>query len=106
MVNNNSTPSPDNAAAAASAHAKASGMKFPMAFPIKVMGAQVDGFVEAVEQIALAFDPEFDKCTTELRPSSTGKYLGVTITIQATSQDMLDELYRTLSTHPMVKVVL
>jgi len=30
----------------------------------------------------------------------------VTITIQATSQDMLDELYRTLSTHPMVKVVL
>jgi len=105
MVNNNSTPSPDNSAAA-SAHAKASGMKFPMAFPIKVMGAQVDGFVEAVEQIALTFDPEFDKCTTELRPSSEGKYLGVTITIQATSQDMLDELYRTLSTHPMVKVVL
>jgi putative lipoic acid-binding regulatory protein len=81
-------------------------MVFPMDFPIKVLGAQVAGFVEAIEAIALAFDPKFDRSTTEFRPSSTGKYLGVTITIQATSQDMLDELYRTLSTHPMVKVVL
>jgi putative lipoic acid-binding regulatory protein len=30
----------------------------------------------------------------------------VTITINATSREQLDELYRTLSTHPMVKVVL
>jgi putative lipoic acid-binding regulatory protein len=30
----------------------------------------------------------------------------VTITINATSRAQLDELYRTLSTHPMVKVVL
>jgi hypothetical protein len=30
----------------------------------------------------------------------------VTITVTATSRAQLDELYRTLSTHPMVKVVL
>jgi putative lipoic acid-binding regulatory protein len=30
----------------------------------------------------------------------------VTITINATSREQLDELYRTLSTHPLVKVVL
>ena len=34
------------------------------------------------------------------------KYLGVTVTITATIREQLDELYRTLSTHPMVKVVL
>ncbi|HEY8904900.1 MAG TPA: DUF493 family protein, partial [Rhodoferax sp.] len=52
------------------------------------------------------FDPAFDTSTIELRPSKGGKYLGVTITVTATSREQLDELYRTLSTHPMVKVVL
>ena len=42
----------------------------------------------------------------ELRDSKAGNYLGITITINATSREQLDEIYRTLSTHPMVKVVL
>ncbi|NRF66126.1 DUF493 family protein [Aquincola sp. S2] len=79
---------------------------YPSAFPIKVMGEQVDGFVEAMIAIARQFDPAFDASTIERRPSSTGRYLGLTITITATSRPQLDELYRTLSTHPMVKVVL
>jgi uncharacterized protein len=79
---------------------------YPSSFPLKVMGAKVEGFVHAVSQIALQFDPEFDATTIELRESSGGKYLGVTITITATSREQLDELYRTLSTHPMVRVVL
>jgi putative lipoic acid-binding regulatory protein len=33
-------------------------------------------------------------------------YLGLTFTVRATSRAQLDELYRTLSSHPMVKVVL
>ena len=79
---------------------------YPSQFPIKVMGQRVDGFVHAVTTIAHAFDPTFDARTVELRESSGGKYLGVTITVTATSREQLDELYRTLSTHPMVKVVL
>jgi uncharacterized protein len=79
---------------------------YPSRFPIKVMGARADGFVHAVTTIARLFDPDFDATTIELRESRGGKYLGVTITITATSRDQLDELYRTLSTHPMVKVVL
>jgi putative lipoic acid-binding regulatory protein len=79
---------------------------YPSRFPIKVMGLNAEGFVHAVTEIARRFDPAFDAATIELRPSSGAKYLGVTITINATSRDQLDELYRTLSTHPMVKVVL
>jgi putative lipoic acid-binding regulatory protein len=79
---------------------------YPSAFPIKVMGAQVEGFVEAVVSVARQFDPGFDADTVELRPSAKGAYLGITITVTATSREQLDELYRTLSTHPMVKVVL
>jgi putative lipoic acid-binding regulatory protein len=81
-------------------------IEYPSAFPIKVMGAQVDGFVQAVVSVAQQFDPGFDAATVALRESSGGKYLGITITVTATSREQLDELYRTLSTHPMVKVVL
>jgi len=79
---------------------------YPSQFPIKIMGRRVDGLVHAISAIAKAFDPAFDASTIELRESKGGNYLGVTITITATSREQLDELYRTLSTHPMVKVVL
>lgn len=79
---------------------------YPSAFPIKVMGQNVDGFVAAMVAVARQFDPAFDAATVELRPSSGQKYLGVTLTVMATSREQLDELYRALSTHPMVKVVL
>ena len=79
---------------------------YPSLFPIKVMGVKVDGLVHANSMIARQFDPAFDASTIELRESKGGKYLGVTITVTATSREQLDELYRTLSTHPMVKVVL
>lgn len=79
---------------------------YPCLFPIKVMGEKVDGLVHAVSLIAVQFDPAFDATTIELRESKGGKYLGVTITVTATSREQLDELYRTLSTHPLVKVVL
>jgi len=81
-------------------------IEYPSAFPIKVMGANVEGFVEAIVDVARRFDPTFDPATVERRPSSGGNYLGLTITITATSRAQLDELYRTLSTHPMVRVVL
>ena len=79
---------------------------YPSAFPIKVMGHRAEGFVHAITTIARAFDPQFDAGTIELRESKGGNYLGITITVTATSREQLDELYRTLSTHPMVKVVL
>jgi len=81
-------------------------IEYPSAFPIKVMGVNVDGFTEAVVAVARHFDPAFDATTVETRPSRGGKYLGLTVTVTATSREQLDELYRTLSTHPMVKVVL
>ena len=81
-------------------------IEYPCKFPIKVMGTKVDGLVHAITLITTQFDPAFDASTIELRESKGGKYLGVTVTVNATSREQLDELYRTLSTHPMVKVVL
>ena len=81
-------------------------IEYPSQFPIKVMGLKADGLVDAVRAIAQQFDPTFNVANIELRESSGGKYLGVTITVTATSRVQLDDLYRTLSSHPMVKVVL
>jgi putative lipoic acid-binding regulatory protein len=41
-----------------------------------------------------------------VRPSAKGTYTGLTVTVRATSREMLDKLYTELSGHPMVKVVL
>lgn len=99
----NSTTPPPSTPAAPRAESL---IEYPSRFPIKVMGHKVDGLVHAITMMAKQFDPEFDATTIELRESKGGNYLGVTITITATSREQLDELYRTLSTHPMVKVVL
>jgi putative lipoic acid-binding regulatory protein len=96
---NTPTPIPDM-------DANGSLIEYPSQFPIKVMGAKADGLVQAVVHIAQQFDPDFNAQSVELRESKGGNYLGVTVTVTATSRAQLDELYRTLSTHPMVKVVL
>lgn len=81
-------------------------IEYPSAFPIKVMGANVDGFADAIAALALEHDPGFDVATMEMRPSKGGNYLGLTITITATSREQLDAIYRALTSHAMVKVVL
>lgn len=81
-------------------------IEYPSIFPIKVMGAKHDDFVHTMVQIALQFDPGFDASTVELRPSKGGNYLGVTLSVTATSREQLDDLYRALTSHPMVKIVL
>jgi uncharacterized protein len=81
-------------------------IEYPCDFPIKVMGPHVSGYLEAIVAVAREFDPGFDPATVEQRPSKSGNYLGLTITIRATSREQLDALYRALSGHPMVKIVL
>jgi len=66
----------------------------------------VEGFVDAMVHVARAFDTTFDAGTVEQRPSKAGNYMGLTLTVHVTSREQLDELYRTLTTHPMVKIVL
>jgi hypothetical protein len=81
-------------------------IEYPSAFPIKVLGVHVEGFVEAMLEVARQFDPVFDEATVERRPSKGGTYVGLTLIVTATSREQLDELYRTLTGHPMVKYVL
>jgi putative lipoic acid-binding regulatory protein len=81
-------------------------IEYPCAFPIKVMGPHNEAFVDAVVAIVRELDPTFDATTIQRRPSSSGNYLGLTVTVTATSRIQLDNIYRSLTSHPMVKYVL
>jgi len=81
-------------------------LQFPCDFPIKVMGQRQDGFAQAVLDVVLRHAPDFDAAGMEMRPSAKGNYMSFTCTIRAVSREQLDALYRELSAHPLVKVVL
>ena len=79
---------------------------FPCVFPLKVMGRREDGFAQEVCQVVLRHAPDFNAGTLEMRPSRNGRYLSLTVTLNARSREQLDGLYTELSKHPMVMMVL
>ena len=81
-------------------------IEYPSDFPIKIMGVMQDAFAQTMVELVMEHDPSFHAGRMEMRPSSKGTYLSLTVTVRATSREQLDGLYRALTAHPMVKVVL
>ncbi|MEO8418728.1 MAG: DUF493 domain-containing protein [Methylophilaceae bacterium] len=81
-------------------------IEFPCDFPIKVMGETRDDFVATIIAVVRTHLPDFDASRVELRGSSGGRYTSLTCTVYVTSKPQLDNLYRALTAHPMVRVVL
>jgi putative lipoic acid-binding regulatory protein len=81
-------------------------LEFPCEFPLKIMGLTQPGFAQAVIEVVKRHAPDFDPATVEMRSSREAKYLSITTTINATSREQLDDLYRELCDHPMVSMVL
>ena len=86
---------------------KKSVIEFPCQFPIKVMGVKHDDLIPEVVAIISAqvhdFNPELD---IVIKPSSKGNYLSITAMINAKSQEQLDNIYRALNKHVLVKITL
>jgi uncharacterized protein len=81
-------------------------IEYPSDFPIKIMGVMQELFAQTMVEVVTQHDPTFHAGRMEMRPSTKGTYLSLTVTVRATSREQLDNLYRALSSHPMVKVVL
>ncbi len=81
-------------------------IEYPSDFPIKVMGPTHEAFAVTIVDVVLEHDPTFHAGRMEVRPSAKGNYTGLTVTVRATSRTQLDDLYRALSGHPMVKIVM
>jgi uncharacterized protein len=81
-------------------------IEFPCDFPIKVMGETKPDFTTEIVKTIQALIPSFDASKIEMRGSTGGKYISLTCMVHVTSKPQLDDVYRALSSHPMVKVTL
>lgn len=76
---------------------------FPCDFPIKVMGEAQASFAQTIIELIQTKQPAFNANNVEMRASSGGKYISLTCTVHVHSQHELDNLYRVISAHPLVK---
>ena len=81
-------------------------IEYPCDFPLKIFGEAKPGFAQAIAVVVQVHARDFDAASIEMRGSSNAKYISLTCTIRATSREQLDNLYRDLTSHPMVKMVL
>lgn len=81
-------------------------IEFPCEFPVKVMGKTESQFPETVILLIQTIRPNFSPEKIETRISSSGKYTSLTCTVHIESQVQLDDIYRLISAHPLVKFAL
>lgn len=81
-------------------------IEFPAEFPLKAIGTEPDDFEAFVLEIVARHVPDLSGDASSTRLSGGGKYLAVTVTFTATSQEQLDALYRELSQHSRVVMLL
>ena len=81
-------------------------LNFPCQFPIKAMGLAETDFENIVTEIVKKHVPEIEKGAVQLRTSSKGKYLAVTVKFEASSRAQLDALYLELSSNKKILLVL
>lgn len=85
---------------------EAAGLEFPCVYPVKVM---VESTLDARRQV-LAVAAEHadyaDPADVRFRPSRSGRFESITITVQAQSRDQLERLYEALRSLAVVKMML
>lgn len=84
----------------------AKGLTFPCQFVIKIFGNASDDFEETVLAIIRKYIPTITEDDIQIRPSKNGKYDALSISILAESREQLDTIYRELTSHPLILMVL
>ena len=81
-------------------------LEFPCRFPVKAIGHNVDDFEALVAGIVLAHAEQYEGVGITTNTSGAGRYLAVTVTIEAVSKDQLDRIYQDLSDCEHVRMAL
>ena len=81
-------------------------LEFPCEFPIKVMGKTAEDFDALVVEIILKYVDDLHEGAVSRRLSRNGKYVSITATITVDSKPQLDDIYRELSAHERILMVL
>ena len=81
-------------------------LEFPCEFSIKAMGRAEPGFDDLVVELVRRHYPHLGEGAVRTRASRGGKWISVTITLQAQSKTQLDAIYLDLSAHEKVLMAL
>ena len=77
-------------------------LEFPCRFPIKAAGMAGEDFDTLIVEIVRRHAPDLREGSVVMRESSGGRWVSVTVVIEATSKAQLDAIYRELSAHEKV----
>ncbi len=80
--------------------------EFPCRFPVKAMGRDAEGFPAHVMELVSAEVGEISHEDVDIRSSSQGRFLSVTVTFTAENREQLDAVYRNLTGSDRVLMVL
>jgi len=81
-------------------------LEFPCSFPIKMMGHDTPAFRQTVREIVEKHAGPVDDTAVQNSLSRNGRFVSVTITVSAQSQQQLDDIYREVSAHDDVLMAL
>jgi putative lipoic acid-binding regulatory protein len=81
-------------------------LKFPCPYFLKVIGKNTNQFYSVVGSIIERHVPETESISYAGRTSSGDKYLAITATFKAESQEQLSEIYAALNRHDLVLLTL
>ena len=83
-------------------HEQHKGLHFPCEFQIKAMGIDDGSFQALVLEIVRRHCNRVHPDSLRTRPSRNGKYISVSVVIEATSRDQLDAIYDDLTANDKV----
>ena len=81
-------------------------LEFPCSFPIKVMGPDPIAIRKVLDQVLNEHAPDTGEESISLHASSKGRFVSITVTIEAHSKTQLDSIYRALSSSDHILVTL
>ena len=81
-------------------------LKFPCKFPIKAMGTAQDNFDSLVVSLVRKHSPDLLEGAVKTRLSRGGRYISVTVIVEARSREQLDAIYMELTSNQRVLIAL
>ena len=81
-------------------------LEFPCSFPIKMMGRDTPAFRQVARELVEKHTGPIDDAAIQSSLSRNGRFVSVTITVSASSQQQLDDIYRDVSAHEDVLMAL
>jgi putative lipoic acid-binding regulatory protein len=81
-------------------------LRFPCDFPIKAMGKAEDDFDTLIVELIRKHSPDLREGAVKSRHSNGGRFVSVTVTIQAESREQLDRIYMELTAEERVLMAL